>query len=659
MKAGNVVEFIDSQKIFCAVVMDIKKLRLRLLTEHNREVKLSAGRLTHISNAHLDLSMGRDKIVAALKEIAAQRRELSLGIDIFTLWEVLNSEQEQIDLPTMTAFCFPDDQSSDHESAVIRAFFQDRLYFKFSPEGFLPRTKAKVEKIMALREVEAKQARRIADGAQWMQKRLAGQNVSIPEDGASIVETLSSYYLHEKESPHRDEAKAILKKVGSGSPGIIFSFLVRIGHWDVDQNLDLQRYNITTEFPEKVEAHAVELSRNISLPANDRRDLRHLPLITIDGPSTLDFDDALSLTQQDSHCELGIHIADVGHYVSKNDPIDMHSRNRGSSIYMPECKISMIPALLSENLCSLKIGQDKLAISTLIRITPQAEIIDYEIVPSIIRVERQLTFQDADLLANEDDAIKMMHTIAVNYRNRRLANGAMIIDLPETNVWFDPSGAPTLKTADREAPGRLLVSELMILANELAASLLADRHLSAVFRSQPEPRERLFKPGQGTLFENWMQRKQIHRFVLTNTPEPHSGLGLASYVTATSPIRKYSDLVTQRQLRAAAGLERPYTKDQIDAIITDLAEPMAQVGLIQRKRHRYWLFKYLEDRIGQKTEAIVLAKRRNTYSILLTEYMLECSLPGAEAIKLRPEDIVQVTIQHANARNDLISVYLG
>ena len=357
MKAGNVVEFIDSQKISCAVVMDIKKLRLRLLTEHNREVKLSAGRLSHISNAHLDLSMGRDKIVAALKEIAAQRRELSLHIDIITLWEVLNSEQELIDLPTMTAFCFPDDRSSDHESAVIRAFFQDRLYFKFSPEGFLPRTRAKVEKIMALREAEAQQARRIADGAQWMQKQLAGHNVSIPEDAASIVETLSSYYLFEKESPHRDEAKAILKKAGSGSPGTIFSFLVRIGHWDVNENLDLQRFNITTELPEKVEAHAVELSRNISLLANGRRDLRHMPLITIDGPSTLDFDDALSLTRQDSHCELGIHIADVGYYVSKDDPIDMHSRNRGSSIYMPECKISMMPALLSENLCSLNIGR--------------------------------------------------------------------------------------------------------------------------------------------------------------------------------------------------------------------------------------------------------------------------------------------------------------
>jgi exoribonuclease-2 len=213
--------------------------------------------------------------------------------------------------------------------------------------------------------------------------------------------------------------------------------------------------------------------------------------------------------------------------------------------------------------------------------------------------------------------------------------------------------------SSRETPGRLLVSELMILANELAARRLVEVQLPAIFRSQPEPRGRLFNSSGGTLFQNWMQRKQIHRFLLTNTPEPHSGLGLPSYVTATSPIRKYFDLVTQRQLRAASGLEAPYTQGQIDYIINELSDIVAHVGLVQRQRHRYWLLKYLQSRIGHKEEAIVLQKRRNTYSILMPAYMLECALSGAESIKLKPEDIIQVTIQHVNARNDVLTVYLG
>jgi exoribonuclease-2 len=659
MNAGNVVEFIDSQKIHCAVVMDIKKVRLRLLTEHNREVKLSVGRLAHVSNMHLDLSAGRDRTVAALKEIASRRRILSGQIDIMALWEILNSEQEPIDLQTMTDFCFPNESDSDHQSAVLRAFFQDRLYFKFSPDGFFPRTREAVEKIVSRQEADIRQARRIDTGAVWMQKVLGGKRPPAPDDADAIIDILSSYYLFEKESPHRDQARAILKKAGGNSIASIFVFLVNIGHWDVDENLDLVRNDIPLELPVDIEAHAQALSHNASVDTNGRLDLRSLPLITIDGPSTLDFDDALSLVAHDSHLELGIHIADVGHYISKDDPIDRYSRSRGSSIYLPEDKISMMPARLSEQLCSLRQGEDKLAVSTRVRITPEAEIIDFDIAPSVIRVQRQLTFPEVDDLVDDDQCLRTLHAIAIAYRNRRLANGALVIDLPETTIVLDTPGVPQVAASNRDAPARLLVSELMILANELAARLLTERQLPAIFRSQPEPRERLFKTGRGTLFQNWMQRKLIHRFVLSSAPEPHSGLGLPSYVTATSPIRKYFDLVTQRQLRAAIGLEPPYTRNQIDAVIADVAEPMAQVGRMQRQRQRYWLLKYLESRIGRKEEAMVLAKRRNGYSILLTAYMLECSLSGAESIKFKPEDLVRVTLQHVSARNDVISVYLG
>jgi len=136
MEIGNIVEFIDHEKIICAVVMEIKKLRLRLLTENNREVKLTANRLTHKGADRLDLSMGRDRLVSALKKTTLKRRALINDIDIKQLWEVLNTEQEWIDLPTMTEFCFINEHSSDRESAVVRAFFNDRIYFKFNPDRF-------------------------------------------------------------------------------------------------------------------------------------------------------------------------------------------------------------------------------------------------------------------------------------------------------------------------------------------------------------------------------------------------------------------------------------------------------------------------------------------------------------------------------------------
>lgn len=659
MEPGSLVEYIDSQKVVCAVVLETKKLRVRLLNENNREVNLSAGRLSHKSNAHLDLNQGRDKLTGTLKKTAARRNELSRQIDIQELWEVLNSEQEWIDLATMTALCFPGDHNSDHETAVIRAFFNDRLYFRFGNDKFFPHSTEKVEQLIAQREAEAHRHRVVDHGAQWLVKVLKGQEAPMPKLGQEVIDILASYYLHDKDSPHRDTARNILNQAGISSTSAIFHFLVKIGIWHEDENLDLLRYGISLDIPPHVISRAESLEHNPPDLEPQRLDLRDRALLTIDGPATLDFDDALSVTRLGDNYEVGIHIADVAHFVRRDDDIDLEARGRASSIYMPDQKISMLPAVMAENLCSLKAGTDRPAISTLITMTPRAEILDYRIVPSLIRVKHQLTYHDVDAIANQDETIAALLSLATLYRRQRLENGALIIDLPEIAIWLTPDGQPMFTKVDRESPSRMLVSELMILANDLTARFLVENKLAAIFRSQPEPRERLFEKDQGTLFQNWMQRKLINRFALSSTAQPHAGLGLNAYVTATSPIRKYSDLITQRQLRAAMGLETPYSQAEMDYLIASLEEPLAQVGRIQFRRQRYWLMKSLENRIGQKVEAQVLMKRRNGYVVLLSAYMIECLLSGAEGFKLKPEDLIRATIQHANARNDILTVYLG
>jgi exoribonuclease-2 len=240
-----------------------------------------------------------------------------------------------------------------------------------------------------------------------------------------------------------------------------------------------------------------------------------------------------------------------------------------------------------------------------------------------------------------------------------MSQGAIQIILPEINVWLDETDTPVVNQVNRESPSRMMVAEMMILANWLSARFLAENEMPAIFRSQPKPKDRILKNGTGTLFQHWMQRKLLRRFELGTTAKHHCGLGLDAYVTATSPIRKYFDLVTQRQIRAVLGLERPYTEKEVEDIIDRLAQPMANVAKIQFRRNRYWLLKHLEGRIGEKEEAIILQRRRNGYSILLKAYMIECPLPRPSGIELKPEDLVQVTIQHVNARKNQLSLFLG
>ncbi len=664
MESGSIVEYIDRQKILCAVVLEVKNQRLRLLTENNREVKLSAGRLLHKDKVRLNLAMGRDKMVDALREVAGKRKALLNQVDIKDLWEVLNTEQVWIDLETMTEFCFPDSPGGDHESAVIRAFFDDRLYFKFNLDRFFPNSAQQVERMTAQRLEAARKNRMVELGGDWLKSLVNGSSPPVDvneEDTQKFINILRSDYLFEKESKDYALAKAMITKSGLEWTTGLFPLLVKLNVFDENENIDLLRFEIATEFDDTIQQSAEHLvtSRQDFRTDGVRQDLTSLSLMTIDGQSTLDFDDALSIEKVGEQYRLGIHIVDVGHFVGKGDRMDQEALTRGSSIYMPDQKISMLPAALAEGLCSLKAGELRPAISTMVNLSPSKEIIDYEILPSLINVKHQLTYYDVNLAADQNQDVLILRQIAEKFRRRRLDGGAVQITVPEVNVWLANDRSITVNKINRESPGRMLVSELMILANWLMAKFLAENGMPAIFRSQPEPRDRLYKGDEGTLFQNWMQRRFLSRFVLDYKPGKHSGLGLDAYVTATSPIRKYFDLITQRQIRAVLDFEQPYTSQEIDQLIQMLQMPMGNVARIQSGRHRYWLLKYLEQHVGRKEEAVVLIKRRNNYQILLSEYMIECDLPLSSGLGLKPEDLIQVTIQNVSARKDLLQVAIG
>jgi exoribonuclease-2 len=661
MESGYVVEYIDQQKIICAVVLEVKKQRLRLLTENNREVNLSANRLSHKCKMRLDPSMGRAKMVDTLKEIANKRAGLINQIDIKELWEVLSSEQEWVDLATMTEFCFPDNPDFDHESAVIRAFFRNRLYFKFNHDRFFPNSEELVERKVAQEKEAARKNQIIEAGGRWLKHVLKDANTALSEAQLEYTNILKSYYIYEKDSPHYGLGKAMLARAGFEGTEGIFQVLVKLGVIDENENLDLYRYGMATTFSTKAMEHAYALIHSNSTISADRKrkDLTMLPLMTIDGQATLDFDDALSLEEHGDHYRLGIHIVDVGHIIKKGDIIDQEALARGSSIYMPDQKIPMLPACLAEDLCSLKAGQLRPAISIMVNLSRSYDIIDYEVFPSIIKVKHQLTYYDVNLAVDDNKDINTLRKIAEKFRQDRMGAGAIQISLPDINVWIDSDSKITVSKINRESPGRMLVSEIMIMANWLMAKFLVENNAPAIYRSQVAPRERLYKGDEGTLFQNCMQRRLLSRFVLDTSPEHHSGLGLDAYVTATSPIRKYFDLSTQRQIRGVLGLEELSPTEEIDNIIKLLEQPMSFASKVQSNRQRYWLLKYLEQKIGQKEDALVLYKKRSNYQILLTEYMIECDLPLSSGIDLKPEDMIQITIQHVSARKDVLSVFMG
>ncbi len=658
MITGNIVEYIDQQKIISAIILQIKNGRLRLLNENNREVNYSENRLSHISEVCLDTTVARNEIVNHLKSLTLRRDQLSETVDVKELWELLHEESGEIDISTMTLFCFDPPLTSDHESAVIRAFFKDRLYFKFNKLLFIPYTPAQVEaKQRQIRDAEKKE-RLIQKGADWITRTLNNKNGSPVHMDTQIVEILKSYYLFNTDAPQYMTAREIIKRSPLNSPEQLFAVFVKAEIWEPDINIDLLTLQIPTRFSSEVLNHQQQISTEGLSFSDDplRRDLTHVPLITIDGQSTMDFDDAISLETTDTGYTLGIHIIDVDAYIKKDDPIDLAARERASSIYMPDDKLPMLPQGLSEDMCSLKEGQTRPGISTIVKMNRFFEIQEYEIVPSIIKVHTQMSYTEANLLNGKNDPITTLYKMATFLREKRLKAGAIQITLPEVNVWIEENNEIGYAKIDRENPSRMLISELMILANSLMAEFLANHKMPAVFRSQAQPKQRLFKGIETSLSLNFMQRKQLSRAVIGTDPETHSGLGVKAYTTATSPIRRYPDLLTQRQIKALLGYSTPYSKTELENILYSISVPMTNAGRIQASRKRYWIIKYLEARRGEAYEAMVLDVYRDEYNVLLKEFMLETRLPS-NGIKLKPGDVIQVTIQHADARRNQLSLF--
>lgn len=665
MEKNSIVEFVDNKRILSGLVLEVYGNKLRLLTEENREMNLAPNRVLYQSpGVGINPHAAREQIVESLKTIVARRTRLARQVNVQLLWEVLHEEGEWIDFADMVGLVYPAEVDADHESAVLRAFFYDDLYFRFKNQQFFAHTREEVVRLIAWRKEAERRAHLVEEGARWVRARLNNASVEgcllNADQQNEILALLKNYCLFGKDFSQWQVARDIVR-LAEIDPAKLFEVLVKLKVFDEDENIDVIIFGVELNYSAAQSETAREIGKLglSSLSTNSRKDFTELALITIDGQATLDYDDAISLEAYGDGYRLGLHIADVAHFIPRGSELDRKAQERCSSVYMPDMKISMLPTELSEGACSLKQDEVRPSLSAMVEMGPGFEVRRFEVVPGMVKVARQLNYHEANKEVATDGFLIMLHRIAENFRRKRLAEGAIYINLPELNLWVDENKQVFLNKINRESPMRMMVTELMIMTNWLTAEYLKQHNLPAIYRSQAAPRERLYEGMDGTLFQNWMQRRCLSRFVLGSEPERHCGLGVEAYVTTTSPIRKYSDLVAQRQLRSVHGLEKPYSRDEIDELIKTMELPMSHVARLQAGRQRYWLLKYLEPMVGQRTDAVVLVKRRNEYQVLLKDYMIECYAGAPVSATLKPGDCVSVTLQRVNARADQISVFVS
>jgi len=286
--------------------------------------------------------------------------------------------------------------------------------------------------------------------------------------------------------------------------GRVMEILGRRDEFGVDVEIMIRKFHLPHRFPAEVLAEASATPQYISEREREgRRDFRGLPIVTIDGETAKDFDDAVHVERLPwGNYQLQVHIADVAHYVRPGMPLDREARLRGTSVYFPDRAVPMLPLELSNGICSLNPHVDRLVMSVLMEIDPQGRMVEYELLPGIIRSAERLTYTTVrDVLAGEPAAcqrysalvqdLKLMEELALVLNKRREQRGSIDFDLPEPLIEFDEYGRMVGITRSERNIAHRVIEEFMLAANETVATHLARRGVPSLYRihEKPDPKK--------------------------------------------------------------------------------------------------------------------------------------------------------------------------
>jgi len=659
----QVVEFFEDRKIYCALVADDRGERLHVITEQNREMNLPRKRLIHATPWSVSASLSRLELVEHLKAIGQRRESLKREINLEEVWELLVNEADGFILADLARSWYGDAVTADQIAALGRALFEDRFYFKFKGSLWQPHPPEIVENLKEQYRRELERRKELATAAVWLKSAWDGQDIADPDWRRRLVEVLRDMAVYGSAGEHYELGKEYLEEAKLFKPEIPFKLLLKLGVFTPDENLDLYRYEAPQEFSPAILEAALRLgsgSAHRDPFAFSRIDLSDLQTFTIDGERTRDFDDALSLEKTPEGWRLGVHITDVASYLRPGELLDQSALERGTSLYLPERRIPMLPETLSENTLSLLAQEPRLAVSFLVNLSASGVIIDYSIAPSLIRVHQRLTYHEVDFRLEQEEKFADLHRLTVKLRERRLSHGGVQLQFPDVFIYTDAQGEVRVDVEDTETPSHEIVSEAMILANYLGAQYLSERHLPALYRSQAPPREELATVEGKSLFQLWQNRRRLSRVLLETDPQPHWGLGLPVYTTLSSPIRRYLDILIQRQLLAALSEQQPpYNREALEGLLTTLEPALRRAAILKTRRLRYWLLKYLSQRLGQKLSALVLEQHPNRYRLLLPDILLETEMPAPSGRQFHPGETVLIRLDRAIPQDDILKVSLA
>jgi len=473
------------------------------------------------------------------------------------------------------------------------------------------------------------------------------------------------------------EGQKVVVRIEGGThralEGRIAEVLGYPGEPGIDVISIIREFGLPSEFPPYVLREAESLSEEIPPEELARReDLRALPAVTIDPEDAKDFDDAVSLeVLGDGRYRLGVHIADVSYYVREGGEIDREAYRRGTSVYLVDRAIPMLPPKLSGDLCTLCPGKDRLSISVLVDITEDGEILGYRIVEGVIRSRARLTYPQAQAAVDGREAeagpawefremLRRMDLLSKALAERRHERGAIDFDLPEPEVTLDEEGTPLEIRRRERLDSHRLIESFMLLANEIVARYLTEREVPFLYRvhDRPDP-EKLeefarfaralgypFRPDKARnpkYLQEFLSKaegrpeepvvrelllRSMKRAVYSPHNIGHFGLACDIYTHFTSPIRRYPDLLTHRVLREVLrGTVDEDRKEKLARSLPDIGQHLSDREWVADEAERASVdvkrVAFMKERLGERFWGIISSVRPFGFFVELEEFYVE------------------------------------
>ena len=544
-----------------------------------------------------------DGVLYEPSEIASFLEEVEAYLDPSSLevaWEILIEEGSSVTPQQMAELLFSDQAPAPCYAAHC-LLSQDKIYFKKKANHYEPRPEAQVAEIKHQLEVQEQKNREKLEFITHLKQALAGEKIEWSDSDRIRLESIEKIALQTDTSSK--VAQEILKEAGKNfdSQGA-FQLLVDIGWWSKHENLFLRRSSYPVNFSKKVlDVVQPRLQSNSAEADENRLNLTHLKVCTIDDESTTEIDDGLSIEYlDDGIAKIWIHIADPTRLVAPGDELDLEARRRSTSLYLPTGMVSMFPPELATGPMSLVQGQVCPALSFGVVLDETGGIQEYEIHATLIKPTYRLTYDDVDEMLqlgvqNEPEIADLAQQAQLR-RHWRKAQGSIQIKMPESIIKVKNNEEVTIELID-SSPSRQLVAEMMILAGQIGGKYGTEHNLPLPFRGQPQPElpseeELLQLPAGPTRF--CALRSCMPRSETSMSPIRHASLGLESYVQVTSPIRRYTDLLAHFQIKAhLKDEELPFSREELQEIVYSVGSSSYEATLVERQTNRYWGLEYL------------------------------------------------------------------